>query len=806
MAVVNGYAEEVTKSVTFSNYTAGTQYAVNEKHDLGNGLVIYTTECHFTSELRIYSSSSNNGFVVSDALPGAITQMTFNAGYKADALQVYGSNDGNTWTLVGEVSVTSSYKDYSLDFTGKGNYSRFKLDVKGSNQVRLKTMSVTYTTGGSVEPPKETVAKPVISPASTTFSKGESVSVSITTETEGATIHYTINGDEPTAESAVYSTPLKVTETTTVKAIAVKDGWNNSEVAEVKYTMVDPNAVETTGTISFANDTQRVSQDGNSQVWKNDNITFTNNKSSSQNAVVSNVNPVRLYANSEISIEAPGNITKIEFDCNTPAYATALNNSIANGATASSDKVTVTLDGTSNSFTIAKLSAQVRLDALTVTYIIDEGTTIIPTLNSPIFSSGSCLFINQIEVSITAEEGATILYCLNDEEPNVEYSGPITITETTTIKAKAIKDGCNDSEVVEATYTKRVLQEGQVEDVLTREWTGIENNAGYSSWSDLTSTSSAKYSGNSAGSHDAIQLRSNNSNSGIVTTVSGGKVKKIIVEWDVNTVGDRILNVYGKNSAYTDPTDLYNDSKSKSGEELGTIVKGTSTELEINGDYTYVGLRSNSGAMYITSITIIWEVPDTLKISAAGYATFTSNKNYIIPAGVEGGIVTVEDTTANVNYVYTEGDIVPAGTGLLMKGAQGEYKMYATTQEATEVYAENLLKGALTNGEITAPDGSLLYIFANDSESGLGFYWQKNSNKGQQVQNMAGKAYLQVPTTSAAVKGFRLNLGDTTGITAVESTLGNASVYTLSGVRVNGSLNNLPAGIYIVGGKKVYVK
>ena len=200
-----------------------------------------------------------------------------------------------------------------------------------------------------------------------------------------------------------------------------------------------------------------------------------------------------------------------------------------------------------------------------------------------------------------------------------------------------------------------------------------------------------------------------------------------------------------------------------------------------------------------------------LNISSVGYATFSTDKNFIMPEGVEGGIVTVDGATANVNYAYTytdnifSSDIVPAGTGLLLKGAQGEYKIYATTKEATEVYAENLLKGALTNDVITAPTGSLLYIFANDSESGLGFYWQKNSNNGQQVQNMAGKAYLQVPTNSA-VKGFRLNLGDTTGITAVESTLGNAPVYTLSGVRVNGSLNNLPAGIYIVGGKKVYVK
>ena len=204
-----------------------------------------------------------------------------------------------------------------------------------------------------------------------------------------------------------------------------------------------------------------------------------------------------------------------------------------------------------------------------------------------------------------------------------------------------------------------------------------------------------------------------------------------------------------------------------------------------------------------------------LNISSVGYATFSTDKNFIMPEGVEGGIVTVDGATANVNYAYTytdnifSSDIVPAGTGLLMKGAQGEYKMYATTQEATEVYAENLLKGALTNDTINAPDDKTrLYIFANDSQSGLGFYWQKSSNNdnyGKWVKNMKGKAYLQVPTNSA-VKGFRLNLGDTTGITAVESTLGNAPVYTLSGVRVNGSLNNLPAGIYIVGGKKVYVK
>ena len=253
--------------------------------------------------------------------------------------------------------------------------------------------------------------------------------------------------------------------------------------------------------------------------------------------------------------------------------------------------------------------------------------------------------------------------------------------------------------------------------------------------------------------------------------------------WTISLENEE-LKVYNDNS-----NDIYGEIRLNTSSDLFSCYKENSQEpitiyrrIEVDGD-------------------------TTLNISAAGYATFTSDKNYIIPAGVEGGIVTVEGTTANVNYVYTEGDIVPAGTGLLMKGAQGEYKykMYATTEEAKEVYADNLnlLKGASTNNTITAP-GHLLYIFAN-GESGLGFYWQYGSDNGQRVKNMKGKAYLQVPTNSA-VKGFRLNLGDTTGITAVETTNGNAPVYTLSGVRVNGSLNNLPAGIYIVGGKKVYVK
>ena len=142
-------------------------------------------------------------------------------------------------------------------------------------------------------------------------------------------------------------------------------------------------------------------------------------------------------------------------------------------------------------------------------------------------------------------------------------------------------------------------------DVLNQTWTGITGTS-YSSWSGKTSNSDAVYAGNSAGGNSSIQLRSNSNNSGIVTTTSGGKVKSITIEWNSSTQNGRTLNVYGKNSAYSAATDLYNSSNQ--GDLLGTIVCGTSTSLEVDGDYEYIGFRSASGAMYLDEVQIEWEV------------------------------------------------------------------------------------------------------------------------------------------------------------------------------------------------------
>ncbi|MBQ3631234.1 MAG: chitobiase/beta-hexosaminidase C-terminal domain-containing protein, partial [Prevotella sp.] len=76
-----------------------------------------------------------------------------------------------------------------------------------------------------------TLASPTIS-GNTTFSESTQVTIS---GPDGAEIHYTTDGTVPTAASALYSEAFTLSSTTTVKAIAIKDG-QSSEVASRVFT------------------------------------------------------------------------------------------------------------------------------------------------------------------------------------------------------------------------------------------------------------------------------------------------------------------------------------------------------------------------------------------------------------------------------------------------------------------------------------------------------------------------------------------------------------------------------------------
>lgn len=79
------------------------------------------------------------------------------------------------------------------------------------------------------------VATPTFNPVGGTYSTSQNVSIS--TSTPNATIRYTTDGSEPTSTSTVYSSPISVSSTTTIKAKGFRDGWTPSATASATYTI-----------------------------------------------------------------------------------------------------------------------------------------------------------------------------------------------------------------------------------------------------------------------------------------------------------------------------------------------------------------------------------------------------------------------------------------------------------------------------------------------------------------------------------------------------------------------------------------
>ena len=81
------------------------------------------------------------------------------------------------------------------------------------------------------------VSLPTFDPASGDYTTTQNVTISC--DTEGATIYYTLDGKNPTEESDVYSDPIKVSKTTTIKALAKKEGMKNSGIATATFKIIE---------------------------------------------------------------------------------------------------------------------------------------------------------------------------------------------------------------------------------------------------------------------------------------------------------------------------------------------------------------------------------------------------------------------------------------------------------------------------------------------------------------------------------------------------------------------------------------
>lgn len=545
----------------------------------------------------------------------------------------------------------------------------------------------------------------------------------------------------------------------------------------------------------------------------------------------------------QLNVFSQDDITKSE-NTNTFSWtATSAEIDINNGDITTLPTLTNTYEGAVNYDSSNKGVATIGETDGQITIVGAGTTTITATLASdPEVKSSYELTVNKTAATLEFEQPSytvnfdeiiTLKAVSNNPDAQITYSatnGDWYIDETsgeflagTTAGSVTVTATMAESDKytgATATCTVKIVDPNQqvYSDVITAADLKGEANS-YKDFSGVTKTSGAVYAGNSANKNGSIQLRSDKSNSGIVATTSGGRISQIIITWDNSTANARQIDVYGNTNPYTSAAELYETSgNTNQGELIGSLAKGETT-LTIEGNYPYVGIRSNDGALYIKDITFVWEkvsepTTGSFSITDAGFATYYTDKAFVMPENVQGGIVTKannETSQLTVSYNYQPGNVVPAKTPIVLKGEKGDYTVNYTTSEETAP-AGNMLYGAdnVDADGMTFVEGTNVkyYKLALGNDGKCGFYW--GAADGAAFEYTANRAFLAIDITDAsqAPEGFSLDGdGGTTGIDGVMN--GNddsQKIYTVTGVYAGKSLDKLPKGIYIVGGKKVAVK
>jgi hypothetical protein len=164
-------------------------------------------------------------------------------------------------TDVATVALDTGAATYQTTTLAAGSHT-VKATYQGNSEFSSSSSALTET----VQLPQ--TAEPTFSPAAGTYTAAQSVTIS--DSTAGATVYYTTNGNTPTTGSTRYTTPITVTATATIQALATATSHTNSAVASATYT-IQTSAVAgfTPTSLDFGNQTTGTASTAKTVTLKN---------------------------------------------------------------------------------------------------------------------------------------------------------------------------------------------------------------------------------------------------------------------------------------------------------------------------------------------------------------------------------------------------------------------------------------------------------------------------------------------------------------------------------------------------------
>ena len=465
---------QVIESVTFDTNVSATF----NKGTNNNAPKYYTTGL----AIRCYGG---NYFTVTST-SGNLTEITL----------TFASGEGNN-------AITTDVGTYE-NGTWTGSATSVTFTIGGTTgHRRIATFTINYSAGGG----QQTVATPTFSPAGGTYSETQNVTISCATT--GATIYYTLDGTAPTTSSSVYSAPIAISQTTTVKAMATKTGMSNSNVATATYTIQQLTSLttipaiwdfaasisaSTPASITFNNWLVTAVKSSNAYVSDGqhgliiyqsshgfsvgDQLsgTYTCNVTTYQGAAeltgvkASNLTVTPGQTIPELSISI-GELVPMNYSTIVNLGTLTYQNNVFVDATGAEITPYNTFNVNPNPISSLESGKQYTVKGMFLVYNqtkeiaprsaddFEEVTAPTPTetVATPTFTPAEGTYTEAQNVTIACTtQGATIHYTTDGTTPTANsatYSNAIAISETTTVKAFAVKEGMLDSEVATAVYT-----------------------------------------------------------------------------------------------------------------------------------------------------------------------------------------------------------------------------------------------------------------------------------------------------------------------------------------------------------------
>jgi 6-phosphogluconolactonase len=334
------------------------------------------------------------------------------------------------------------------------------------------------------EPPDDTVAAPVLSPAPGTYSSA--MDIVITTTTTGASIRYTTDGSTPTATSGTpYTAPVHIADPLVLKAIAYRTGWTTSSVTSGQYTIAP---LVTAPVFSPGPGSYFAAQDvAITTATPGAMIRYTTD-GSTPTATGGTVYPGPVHVSETLVLKAvayqagwtTSYVTTVQYVIG-PVVTAPMFSPVPGSYAGPQDVIFSTLtagasiryttDGSTPTETEGTLyTAPVRLGTSTtlkaVAYLAGWTTSSITTGNyaistfvaAPQFTPPAGTYDSVQDVIITTSTpGATIRYTVNGTTPTESagtvYSAPVHIPDTLTLRAVAYRAGWTTSSVTSALYT-----------------------------------------------------------------------------------------------------------------------------------------------------------------------------------------------------------------------------------------------------------------------------------------------------------------------------------------------------------------